>query len=179
MITVSDFTNFLPTRRSPVPELTPERRTLDNNPFTRLKMAGHTNIPRRVIAGKNPDDFLMFFFSTAIFNGFIEGINSYAASTSKPNWNAVSLDELKAFFALVMLLGLTAFPRRTDFVSIYNTIMGGTDLWDQLIAAYQMQVRTRRWQTRITSHLLGGMVVNANILYKQTYNLNRNDDYFS
>ena len=57
--------------------------------------------------------------------------------------------------------------------------MGGTDLWDQLVSAYQTQVRTRRWQTRIIFHLLDGMVVNAHILYKQTYRLTRNDEYFS
>ena len=66
-----------------------------------------------------------------------------------------------------------------DFVLIYNKIMGGTDLWDQLVALYNTQVRTRHWQTRIIFHLLDGMVVNALILYKQTYGLKRGDDYFS
>ncbi len=66
-----------------------------------------------------------------------------------------------------------------DLVNIYKKIMGGTDLWDQLVAAYQTQVRTRRWQSRIIFHLLNGMVVNAHILYKQTYNLIRKDKYFS
>jgi hypothetical protein len=62
-----------------------------------------------------------------------------------------------------------------SIVRTYNSAMGGTDLMDQLISYYKTKIRTRRWQTRVIFHFLNAMVVNAHILYKLRFNLNRGD----
>jgi hypothetical protein len=49
---------------------------------------------------------------------------------------------------------------------IYNSCMGGTDSFDQLISYYKTTVKTKRWQTRVFTHFLMCAVVNAHILYK-------------
>jgi hypothetical protein len=64
-------------------------------------------------------------------------------------------------------------------VMIYNTTMGGTDLFDQMVSYYKTRVRTRRWQTRIYFHFLNAMVVNAHILYKEVKKPERGDESFS
>ena len=64
-------------------------------------------------------------------------------------------------------------------VMTYNTAMGGTDLMDQMISYYKTKIRTRRWQTRIYFHFLNAMVVNAHILFKSHFQLEREDDNFT
>ena len=49
---------------------------------------------------------------------------------------------------------------------IYNSCMGGTDSFDQLLSYYRTTIKTKRWQTRIFTHFLMCAVVNAHILYR-------------
>ena len=49
---------------------------------------------------------------------------------------------------------------------IYNSSMGGTDSFDQMLSYYRTTVKTKRWQTRIFTHFLMCAVVNAHILFK-------------
>ena len=65
-------------------------------------------------------------------------------------------------------------------VVVYNSIMGGTDLHDQKVSYYKSCVTGKRWQTRLFTHFLNSMIVNAHVLYKLVNRLfNRGDDCFT
>ncbi len=54
---------------------------------------------------------------------------------------------------------------RPTAVGTYNNGMGGTDLHDQLIAYYQIALRTKRWPRKIYAYSLNIVGVNTHRLY--------------
>ena len=55
---------------------------------------------------------------------------------------------------------------RPSVIGVYNKAMGGTDKHDQLHQYYKTPLKTKKWPTRIITHLLISSVVNACIIYK-------------
>ncbi|KAK9702507.1 Transposase IS4 [Popillia japonica] len=53
-------------------------------------------------------------------------------------------------------------------IADYNKYMGGVDRFDQLLAAYNISWKSRRWWMRIFHYCLESSMVNAYILYKTT-----------
>ena len=60
-----------------------------------------------------------------------------------------------------------------SLIPAYNFGMGGTDRMDQLNSYYHFNHKGIRWTHRIITNFLGVSVVNANILYNQSFNKNR------
>lgn len=54
-----------------------------------------------------------------------------------------------------------------QIISIYNSIMGGVDLADQMMAVYDPDRRTDKWWKRVFTKLLMAAVVNSWVAYKQ------------
>lgn len=55
-----------------------------------------------------------------------------------------------------------------DSVADYNKYMGGVDHFDQLLAAYSVSWKSRRWWMRIFYYCLDACIVNSFLLYKNT-----------
>jgi len=51
----------------------------------------------------------------------------------------------------------------------YNAYMGGVDHFDQLVSAYNISWKSRKWWIKIFYYCIDAMIVNAYILYKTTY----------
>ncbi|GFS39142.1 piggyBac transposable element-derived protein 4 [Nephila pilipes] len=49
----------------------------------------------------------------------------------------------------------------------YNAHMGGVDLTDRFIGRYRIWIKSRKWTSRLFSHLLDMTVINAWVLYKK------------
>lgn len=63
----------------------------------------------------------------------------------------------------------------TEIVSIpssiadYNLFMRGVDLFDQKASYYSIQIRSKRWYLKILFHLIDIALINAHIIYTETY----------
>lgn len=53
-------------------------------------------------------------------------------------------------------------------VASYNTSMGGVDLADRLISYYRINIRTKKWPTRVFWHMVDVALCNSWVLYKKT-----------
>ena len=56
--------------------------------------------------------------------------------------------------------------KRPDIVAKYNKHMGGVDLSDMLIELYRVDIRSRKWYSRISSYCFDTAVVNGWLLYR-------------
>jgi hypothetical protein len=65
-------------------------------------------------------------------------------------------------------------------IIVYNSTMGGTDKFDQLISYYHTMVSSTRWPVRIFTQFFHASIVNAHILYKLNHpRITRNDVNFT
>ena len=55
---------------------------------------------------------------------------------------------------------------RPSVVGVYNAGMGGTDLFDQYCTYYRTTIKTKKWTTRIITHMVMCCLVNAYVIYK-------------
>ncbi|KAJ8387597.1 hypothetical protein AAFF_G00152930 [Aldrovandia affinis] len=56
---------------------------------------------------------------------------------------------------------------RPAVVKKYNESMGGVDLFDQLIALYRTEIRSRKWSLRMITHCFDLTVVNSWLEYQE------------
>jgi len=62
---------------------------------------------------------------------------------------------------------------------LYNQGMGGTDSFDQKISMYRTNLKVLAWHKKLMFHFVQISVVNAHILLKETFKLERNDNNFT
>lgn len=65
---------------------------------------------------------------------------------------------------------------RPTVIQHYNKGMGGTDKFDQYMSYYRTSVKTKKWPHPVIFHFLHASIVNAWILYKTKYKLQKQDD---
>lgn len=68
--------------------------------------------------------------------------------------------------------------RSPTIIELYNTNMGGSDLFDQKIQYYMPKIRTKSWKPRVILHFLYIAVINSHILYREYNGLQRGDFAF-
>ena len=56
---------------------------------------------------------------------------------------------------------------RPKSVTTYNSLMGGVDLLDSLIALYRVKLRSKKYYLRIFFHFVDMVTVNCKLLYRQ------------
>ena len=61
--------------------------------------------------------------------------------------------------------------QQPSIVQLHNTIMEGTDSFDQRLAYYRPSLKTKRYPPRICTDFLNVSVVNAFIIHKQFHNI--------
>ena len=56
-----------------------------------------------------------------------------------------------------------------NIVKLYNSSMGGVDLFDMLQNLYRLHHKSKKWYMRIFFWILGTSVINAWLLYRKEY----------
>ena len=135
-------------------------------------------------------DFFLLFMSNRILQNILRETNGYASQTLQAKnkdtttWKQLSMEELKAFFGLLVAMSIHKLPCLRDYrkpnrkqkdgtlqritypqlISSYNTHMGGVDKNDQMKSYYTIPVSGKKWWSRILFDLVDRSIFNSFVL---------------
>ena len=58
---------------------------------------------------------------------------------------------------------------RPNIVKVYNSVMGGVDLFDMFQLLYRLGHKSRRWYVRIFYWMLASSIINAWLQYSRDF----------
>ena len=98
----------------------------------------------------------------------------HMVSTIRSSWQNISRNTSDAGGLYHKLV-----HKQPTIIWLYNQGMGGTDQFDQKLSTYSTCLKVFGWHKKVMFHLIQCTVVNAHILQKATFELDRKDENFT
>ena len=113
-------------------------------------------------------DFLIYFYA------WQDSKPVHMISSIRSTWQDVtrnSRDAVGIYRRLVL--------KQPTIIWLYNQGMGGTDSFDQKLSMYRTNVKVLGWYRKVIFHMMQCSVVNAHILLREKFQLDRKEDNFT
>ena len=113
-------------------------------------------------------DFLVYFYARQ------DSKPVHMISSIRSTWQDVirnSRDAVGIYRRLVL--------KQPTIIWLYNQGMGGTDSFDQKLSMYRTNVKVLGWYRKVIFHMMQCSVVNAHILLREKFQLDRKEDNFT